>query len=33
VSILETGIILTMMFLPERIFSEHRSFLWQATLR
>jgi len=32
-SILECSFILTMMFLPERIFSPHKSFLWQITLR
>jgi len=31
--ILEGAVTLTMMFLAERIFSEHNSFLWQASLR
>merc|ERR1712004_867196 len=33
VSILECAFILTMMFLPERIFSPYSSFLWHITLR
>ena len=33
VSIIELAFILTMMFLPERIFSTHKSFLNQISLR
>ena len=33
VSVLEAAFILTMLFLPERIFSPNKSFLWQITLR
>ena len=33
VTILECAFILSMMFLPERIFSPYKSFLWHITLR
>lgn len=33
ISILECAFVLVMMFIPERTFSPHSSFLWHITLR